>query len=97
MGNGAEAVLRPKGLAELRAVIVDISRGGVSLRTDWSAPAGMEVGVLLQGLDTPVTARTVRTRNGVLALAFRQDEAMLTGVDTVLTRIGAMAASQKAA
>jgi len=96
-GNGAEASLRPKGLAELRAEIIDISRGGVSLRTDWSAPAGMEVDVMLPGLDTPVTARTVRTRNRILALAFRQEETMLKRVDTVLTRIGAMAASEKAA
>ena len=57
----------------------------------------MEVDVLLPGLDTTVTARTVRTRNGTLALVFRQDEAMLTRVDTVLTRIATMAASQRAA
>ncbi len=91
-GGGAEATLRPLGRAEFRAVIIDISRGGVSLRTDWSAPAGTEIQVMLPGVDVPVTARTARTRNGMLALAFRQEETMLRRVDMALARIGAPAA-----
>jgi methyl-accepting chemotaxis protein len=96
-GAGAEATLRPPGRAELRAMIADISRGGISLRTDWSAPAGTEVQVMLPGIDSPVTARVARTQNGVLALAFRQDETMLRRLDLALARIGALAPRELAA
>jgi hypothetical protein len=42
-------------------------------------------------------ARTVRTRNGVLALSFRQDETMPRLVDSALARIGSAATDRKAA
>jgi methyl-accepting chemotaxis protein len=96
-GNGAEATLRPTGRAEFRAVIANVSRGGVALRTEWSAAAGTEVQVLLPGADQPVGARVAATRDGLLVLAFRQDETMLRRVDTALTRIGGMAANRQAA
>jgi methyl-accepting chemotaxis protein len=87
-GGSAEAVLRAPGHAELRAVIVDISRGGMALRTaQWTA-AGTEVQVLLPGVNAPVVARMVRSTGGQLALAFRQDETMLTRVDAALAHIG---------
>ena len=79
---------------EFRALIIDIARGGVALRTDWWAAAGAEVQVLLPGTDAPVGARTARTNDGVLALAFRQDEAMLRQVDASLSHIGALAERQ---
>ncbi len=88
-GNGAQAVLRPSGRPETRVIIVDISRGGISLRSDWHADVGTEVQLELPGADGVVTARTVRSQDGMLALAFRQDEAMLRRVDGALARIGA--------
>jgi hypothetical protein len=96
-GNGTEAVLQPLGTAEFRAVIVDLSRGGAALRTEWGAAAGTEVRVLLPGVGAPVVARTVRTIGGQLALAFRQDEAMLRHVDAALLHINGMAARNVAA
>ncbi|HEX3991448.1 MAG TPA: methyl-accepting chemotaxis protein, partial [Acetobacteraceae bacterium] len=95
-GGGAEATLRASGRPDMRVIINDISRGGVSLQTDWTAPAGTEVQIVLPGVDTPVTARTARTRNGVLALAFRQEEAMLRRVDMALAHIGTPTARAQA-
>jgi methyl-accepting chemotaxis protein len=86
-GGGAETVLRPAGQAEFRAAIVDISRGGMGVRTDWRSEPGTELQVLLPGVDAAVTARVARTSNGVLALAFRQDEAMLRRVDMAMARL----------
>jgi methyl-accepting chemotaxis protein len=90
-GSGMEAILRPTGRAEIRAVIVDVSRGGISLRTEWSTASGTEVQLLLPGADASVVARAVRNRGGELALAFRQDEATLRDVDLALRRIGGLA------
>lgn len=90
-GNGAEAVLRVPGRAAQRADINDISRGGVSLRCDWSAAAGTEVQVELPGTDGAVGARIVRCEHGVLGLAFRQDAALLACVDQALAHIDALA------
>jgi methyl-accepting chemotaxis protein len=91
-GNGAQAVLRPPGNPEIRVAIVDISRGGVSFRCDWQADTGTEVPIKLPGVDGPVIARIVRSEGGVLALAFRQDEAMLRYVDQALALISARTA-----
>jgi methyl-accepting chemotaxis protein len=88
-GGGAQALLRPRSAAEMRVAIVDISRGGVSLRCDWRADAGTEVAMELMGTTGPVIARVVRSEGGVLALAFRQDEAMLRQVDQALAIISA--------
>ena len=63
-GNGTQAVLRPRGAAEMRVAIIDISRGGVSLRCDWRADAGTEVPIGLPGAAGPVIARIVRSRVG---------------------------------
>ena len=88
-GNSALAVLRPRGGSEMRVVIVDISRGGASVRCDWRSNAGNEVAVDLPGADGPVVARVVRSGRGMLALAFRQDEGMLPRVDQALSFIAA--------
>ena len=95
-GNGAQAVLRVPGGAAQRVTIKDISRGGVSLRCDWSADAGTEVQVELPGTDGSLGARTVRSARGELALAFRQDAAMLRRVDQALAHIGALASKAAA-
>lgn len=87
-GNGAQAALRPRGSPEMRVAIVDISRGGVSLRCDWRGDVGTEVAVELPGGGAQVGARVVRCEGGVLALAFLQDEAVLRRVDQALALIG---------
>jgi methyl-accepting chemotaxis protein len=96
-GGGTTAVLRPAGREEMRPVIANMSRGGVALRTDWWADAGTEVQVLLPGASAAVTARTVRSQDGILALTFRQDAAMLRRVDAALEHIGAKGMTKAAA
>jgi methyl-accepting chemotaxis protein len=88
-GSGAQALLRPRGAAEMRVAIVDISRGGMNLRCDWRADAGTEVPIELMGTTASVIARVVRSDGGMLALAFRQEEAMLRQVDQALAIISA--------
>lgn len=87
-GAGAVAVLRPPGAPELRAPIVDISRGGIALRCDWTADVGTEVRLELPGTDGPVGARVVRAQSGLLALTFRQDATVQARVGQVLARLG---------
>jgi hypothetical protein len=72
----------------MRVVISDISRGGVGLQCDWQAAVGAEVEIDLPGSDKAVVARMVRSRDGLLALAFRQDAAVLRRVDSALDNIG---------
>jgi methyl-accepting chemotaxis protein len=86
--KGVEATLRTAGRAEMRAQVVDMSRGGTAVRCDWPLDAGVEVHLDLPGADGPVTARVVRCDRGSMALAFRQEATMLRRVDQVLTRIG---------
>jgi methyl-accepting chemotaxis protein len=86
-GGGAEAVLQAPGQTESRALIEDISRGGVALRTARWTSAGTEVELLLPGVAAPVVARMVRSKDGQLALAFRQDDTTLSRVDAALAHI----------
>jgi methyl-accepting chemotaxis protein len=86
-GQGAVARLRVSG-QDVRATIVDISRGGLALRCDWKGEPGSEIQIVLPGTDAAVTARMVRAANGVAGLAFRQDAETLAQVDRVLRRIG---------
>jgi methyl-accepting chemotaxis protein len=90
-GNSAEVVLRSKGQPEQRTIVKDISRGGIALRCDWKPEAGTEVQVDLPNGGGAVTARAVRWQDGVLALAFRQDEAVLRRIDQTLERIAGTA------
>jgi methyl-accepting chemotaxis protein len=95
-GGGASAMLRVPGREAMRVSIANISRGGVALRTDWWAAAGTEVQVELPGTREPVVARTARSHDGLLALAFRQDEAVLRRVDAALEEIGATGTARAA-
>src|SRR5262249_23519074 len=86
-GNGATATLHMPGRDAMRVAISDISRGGVGLRCDWQGAIGEEVEIELPGSDKAVVARMVRNRGGMLALAFRQDAAVLRRVDIALDNI----------
>jgi len=88
-GNGAEVVMRTTGQPDRRAVIADISRGGMAIRSDWKPEAGAEVRVELPFAGAPVTARVVRWHDGVLAFAFRQDEETRRRIDRAMERIAA--------
>ena len=86
-GKDAIATLHAPGRGATRVVINDISRGGIGLRCDWQAAVGAEVEIELPGTDKAVVARMVRSRDGLLALAFRQDAAVLRRVDVALDNI----------
>jgi len=87
--HGETATLRVPGREAMRVVIANLSRGGVALRTDWWTQTGAEVEVDLPGSGGAVTARAARTSDGLLALAFRQDQAMLRRVDAALEQLAA--------
>ncbi len=88
-GRGTIAVLQVPGEKPQQLVILDISRGGVGLRSDWSGPVGLGVAVSLPGADEPLPARLVRAHGGVLGLSFRQNERVLQCVDEAIERINA--------
>jgi methyl-accepting chemotaxis protein len=94
-GHGAVARLRGPE-REIRAAIVDISRGGLALSCDWTGEPGSEIQIVLPGTDAAVTARMVRAANGVLGLAFRQDAETLAQVDRAVRRIGEQTAAKAA-
>ena len=87
-GNGTTVTLHVAGHAAMRAAINDISRGGMGVQCDWNGAVGEEVRIELPGADEAVVARMVRHAGGVLALTFRQDNAMLRRVDAALEHIG---------
>lgn len=96
-GMGAIATLHAPGRGATHVVINDISRGGVGLRCDWQAAGGAEVEIDLPGSDKAVVARMVRRRDGLLALAFRQDAAVLRRVDLALDHISRQTVARAAA
>ena len=85
-GNGAVARLR-SSRGEVRAPILDISRGGLRLGCDWDAESGSEVEVVLPGGERAAATRVIRMARGQLALAFRQDDVTLAQVDEALRQI----------
>lgn len=82
-GDGATASLSMKGFAEVRAVVRDISRGGIGLICNSTAPSGTAAKV---GLPTGerVSGRVVRSENGRLTIAFHQDAATTALLDRAL-------------
>jgi methyl-accepting chemotaxis protein len=82
-GAGTTASLTIRGYAEVQAVVQDISRGGVSLMCDSTAPSGTEVEIGMSGAGT-MCGRVVRSGNGRIAVAFRQDAATQGRVDLAL-------------
>jgi methyl-accepting chemotaxis protein len=95
-GRDAIATLHVPGGDAMRVTIVNVSRGGLALRTEWVAPAGIEVQVELPGAGAAVAARVVRNEGRLLMLAFRQEAAMLRRVDAALDQIAAQGGSEAA-
>ncbi|HUB43974.1 MAG TPA: methyl-accepting chemotaxis protein [Acetobacteraceae bacterium] len=95
-GNGVQAVLRTPGHSEARVPIVDVSRGGIAVCSDWWDAVGVEVQLQIPGADGTVTARAIRSNKGVLGLAFRQSEDTLRRVDQALAHIRTMPISKAA-
>jgi methyl-accepting chemotaxis protein len=94
-GAGAMASVSVHGSSEIQAVIRDISRGGAALASDANLPSGTEARIGLPA-GASVLGRIVRCAGGLLAVAFRQDEATLTEVDRALNAIRQRALSAAA-
>jgi hypothetical protein len=85
-GAGAMASLKIQGFGEVPAVVRDISRGGIALQSDLTAPSSIDpqIGLPFGG---SVSGRIVRCENGLVTLAFRQDNASMATVDRTLDAI----------
>jgi methyl-accepting chemotaxis protein len=79
-GGGTAATLTMPGLAGIKTVVRDISRGGVALMCGGTAPPGTEVKVGLPAGES-VSGRVVRSQDGVITVVFRQDQTSLASVD----------------
>ena len=87
-GNGMRAVLG-SGPREGASVVVNtISRGGVALDSDWAPPAGQAVSVTIGASHALIQGRVIRSREGVIAIAFGQDAANLALIGQALTTPG---------
>jgi methyl-accepting chemotaxis protein len=87
-GGGMQAVFRSGPHKGTSVLVENLSRGGTSLTSDWSPQAGDIVAVALDGSSSTIACRVVRAGDGILALAFGQDQSNLALVDQALTCIG---------
>jgi hypothetical protein len=94
--RGLVVELAASGLPRQTFAAKDMSRGGVAVSCPVVLPPGTEVCVRLAGADHEIKGRVARVETGVLALAFRQDEATLATVDAVIERLTRAAVPQAA-
>jgi methyl-accepting chemotaxis protein len=87
--NGLQVTLNLPDHSAVQAAIEDISRGGIGILHHCSDPVGTDMALVLPG-GHMVRGRVARNHNGVVALAFRQDEASLAQIDQALAQIGEM-------
>jgi methyl-accepting chemotaxis protein len=87
-GRNAPARLQCGTHGSALASITDISLGGAKLACDWPCDVGAPLLVGLPGEGEPALARVVDSRNGALAVAFRQDAGTLARVGAALEAIG---------
>ena len=79
-GAGASVQLRCGTHGTGSATLRDISLGGASLACEWPCDVGAEVLLALPGGSDMASARIVDSRDGTLAVAFRQEAANLARV-----------------
>lgn len=96
-GQDAPATLSMPGRPDNQVTIHDISRGGAALTCRQDGKIGSEVRLRLPGAREPVTARIVRHDNGLLGIAFRQDEATVHLLDAALDALSSPGATRRAA
>jgi methyl-accepting chemotaxis protein len=83
-GHGAAVAIRLPGGRRYDASLVDISIGGAAFRCAWSGEPGQEIEVVLPAAGAAVYARVVRLDEGLVAVAFRQDDATLAHLAAVM-------------
>jgi hypothetical protein len=95
LGSGVAASLSIAGDRTTKATVRDISRGGIALTCDRSPASGIEVQVDLPAGGS-VPGRVVRSGNGMVMIAFRQDASTLMRIDQAIDRIQNQAAANAA-
>jgi methyl-accepting chemotaxis protein len=85
-GGGLQVTLQIAGRAGVKAMIEDISRGGVGLIHGCEDKIGTDVDISLPGVGS-VKGRIARKIGGVLGLVFLQDKASLEVIDRALALI----------
>ena len=86
-GHGKRVVFTSGSHKGASAVVDNISRGGAALATNWQAPAGEAVNLIFEGTSAAISSRVIRTRAGLLAVAFAQDDANLRLVDQAIATL----------
>ncbi|MGE0416903.1 MAG: methyl-accepting chemotaxis protein [Acetobacteraceae bacterium] len=86
-GDGLSVRITLPDRTETVSEIRDVSRGGISVGYDGTHASGAEVTLRLPPDDSQATGRVVRCENGVLAIAFRQDDSVLHRVDALLDHL----------
>jgi len=74
--NGIAASLLLPGRGPIQVAVTDLSEGGAALRCDQQVALGSELSFELNEGGAAVPARVVRAENGVVGLAFREDDAV---------------------
>jgi methyl-accepting chemotaxis protein len=89
-GNGARATFRVPGGRDMTAVVEDFGQAGTALRCDVTLEPGIEIEVTLPGGGGPLIGHVVRTRAGVLAVAFVPSEAVAARIERAMnaSRVG---------
>jgi methyl-accepting chemotaxis protein len=86
-GHDTPAKLTVPGPREIAVTLRDISRGGAALRSAWTGDVGATVELALPGSSARLAARLVRHDGNIVAIAFRQDERTMAGIDAVVARL----------
>jgi methyl-accepting chemotaxis protein len=95
-GAGAMATLSVPGGADITAAIRDISLGGIALEGAARPASGADVPIALPDVGT-VAGRVVRADGAIIGVQFRQDEATLAKVGSVLAAIRRLGEERRAA
>jgi methyl-accepting chemotaxis protein len=85
-GAGSTAFFNIDGHPSVQGEVRDISRGGVALMCSSIIPAGTDVNLGLSAGGS-VSGRVVRSENGIVTIAFRQDDASIGTVDRALAAL----------
>lgn len=87
--SGVAVTLSSAGLQPMRAVVKDLSRGGVALMAR-PLPIGTAVTVSLPEGGGEVQGQVARADGGLLGIAFREEPGVLARVDRVLESLAAV-------
>ena len=92
--KGARLGVQAKGRAAARMEVRNVSRGGASVDSDWTLPAGTALEIELPDAAGTVPARVVRCGDGQLGMVFSSEPQALERIDRFL---GGLTQSRRAA